>query len=71
MYMHDGVIWRLIETLRCIGRQRDDDGQNYLVKIGCCKENLSGIMHRIKLIQLKEDKAWVYSSTEFHCINLA
>ncbi len=28
-------------------------------------------MHRIKLIQLKEDKAWLYTSTEFYCVNLA
>ncbi len=37
--------------------------QNHLVKIlGYPKENLSHIMHRIKLIQLKEDKARLYSS---------
>ena len=37
--------------------------QNHLVKIlGYPKENLSHIMHRIKLIQLKEDKARLHSS---------
>ena len=28
-------------------------------------------MHRTKLIQLKQDKAWLYASTEFYSANLA
>ncbi len=33
--------------LKLTGRQRDDDGQNHLVKISYCEENLSCIIHRM------------------------
>ena len=53
-------------TLKQVGRQRDDDGQNHLVKISYCKESLSFTIHRMKSIQLREDNAWLYDSNEFY-----
>ncbi len=38
------------------GRQRDDGGQNHLVKTSYCKERLSSIIHRTKSIQLKKEQ---------------
>ncbi len=35
------------------------------------KENLSRIIHRMKVIQLYEVKAWPFGSTDFYCANLA
>ena len=46
----------IIRDLKQAGRQRDDDGQNHLVKISYCKESLSFIIHRIKSIQPKEEQ---------------
>ena len=47
-----------LETLcnKQAGRQQNDGGRNHLVKIGYCKENLSCIIHQMRLIQFKEDK---------------
>ena len=42
-------------THKQAGRQQNDDGRNHLVKIGYCKENLSCIIHQMRLIQFKED----------------
>ncbi len=40
----------LNRDLKQAGRQRDDGGQNRLVKISYCKESLSFIIHRMKSI---------------------
>ena len=57
MLIHGGPWWPWWPSrdLKQAGRQRDDGGQSYLVKISYCKESLSFTIHRMKLIQLKED----------------
>ena len=44
-----------------IGAASKQDGN-----ICYCKESLSFIIHRMKSIQIKEDNAWLYDSTEFY-----
>ncbi len=56
-----------IRDLKQVGRQRDDGGQNHLVKISYCKESLSFIIHRMKSIQrLRRNNAWLQDSDEFY-----
>jgi hypothetical protein len=41
------------DLIKQAGRQRDDGGQNHLVKISYCKESLSCIIYRINVNKLQ------------------
>jgi hypothetical protein len=49
----------MTRDLTILGRKRDGDGQNKLVRINGSKDNSSYIINRMNLIQSSKLKTWV------------